>query len=266
MVLWIWLLLPVLLLIPHYWIWSSWQKPKNKKNGSLYVFNFLYPFFYHIRVVIGSLSSSLKFQEKSIPYHTELSVPTVSEISDHQNDHSIFKVFYCNVQLSFSRRLITFWMCSPDIHQQLSNKRCSQIIHMYCPNVTRLKSYYSCWTLHLISVACPVSEERYVVDIVNLVEMSRCFPFDKHYPTLDGTLGLRITATCACPFIAQAPSRFGLFSTVSNKKCRWSCRAQLGSPRKGILNPLLCILRQATSFCRFWKKNLKLPEYGERKR
>lgn len=95
------------------------------------------------------------------------------EISDHQKGHSIFKIFYCNVvQLCFSRSLITFWMCSPDIDQQLSNKMCSQIIHTHCPNVTRVKScYYYCWALHLISVACPVSDEIYVQDIENLGEI-----------------------------------------------------------------------------------------------
>lgn len=96
------------------------------------------------------------------------------EISDHQKGHSTFKVFYCNVvYLCFRTSLITFWMCSPDIDQQLSNKRCSQIIHMYCPNVTRVKSCcYYCRALHLIAVACPVSDERYITAIENLVEMN----------------------------------------------------------------------------------------------
>lgn len=93
--------------------------------------------------------------------------------------------------------------------------------HRYCPNATRVTScHYYCWALHLISVACPVSDERCVVGIENLVKVSRCFSFDKHHPTLDGTLGLRITATCPC--IPQALSCFGLFSTVSNEKYLWS--------------------------------------------
>lgn len=189
------------------------------------------------------------------------------EISNHQKGHSIFKVFYCNVvHLCFRTSFITFWMCSPDIDQRLSNKRCSQIIHMYCPKVTRVKSCccYYCWALHLIAVACVVSDERYATDIEDLVEMNSHFPFDKHYPTLDGTLGLKITATGACPCITQVLSRFGLFSTVCSKKCPWRYRVQLGNSSRRILNPLFRVLLQAASFSRFWKKNLKVSEYGEK--
>lgn len=266
-VLWI-LLIPVLLLIPHNWIWSGSQKPKGQKTAACISSTFCTHFYIIWGWWLGYRPPHWSFRERmllqSVLHHAGLSVPAVSwnKWSSKRAQYIQSVLLFNVVHFCFSTSLITFWMCLPDIDQQLSNKRCSQIIHMYCPNVTRVKSCcYYCRALHLIAVACPVSDERYIIAIENLVEMN--FPFDKHYPTLDGTLGLKITATsCACPGTTQVLSRFGLFSTISSKKKQ--NRVQLGNSSRGILNRLLCILLQAASFSRFWKRNLKIPEHGEK--
>lgn len=74
------------------------------------------------------------------------------EISEHCEVHSALKVFHFKVgQLCFCRRCITLWMCSlPRVDRQISDERCSQPFHTYCPNIVEVKNYYYCWALHVI--------------------------------------------------------------------------------------------------------------------
>lgn len=160
---------------------------KRTKNSSLHLFNFHHPFHYCVKVVIGLYSPPFQSFRKTMVLQFVAQQQQFQQFPKLSDQCKVYRIrdprsckfgqlYSLKCTVSQYRRLIILCMCLLlDVDQQLSNTSRSQtsyILLKYGEGLKLLLVVSFVFNACVVAVACSVSDEGYITNIVNVEEIN----------------------------------------------------------------------------------------------